>query len=282
MLGEEPDLQFIQADQVAHDQVICPIVAAVGSLPLHGSRFLQYDLVSFQEAGNLHGYLFTPSGWTWNQCSFRHIRRHREANATQQLNPLGYSVDQFILFAMVLVKQQMELIEREARHLPMMFLVHITKGHRIGEKLVQVFDALGADHLVQSIGQPGDLIERLNFPGMLMQDRFCAVRALFELAVSRTIFFLFADHDGVSSFSNWNLGVISSSGLTVHPRKRLRGADSAALSLPISIRPPQFRVKQARRFVSGASHVRLDWIVQYPLREPPAISEPVSKDRGFH
>jgi len=258
MLGEEPDLQFIQADQVAHDQVICPIVAAVGSLPRHGSRFLQYDLVSFQEAGNLHGYLFTPSGWTWNQCSLRDIRRHREADATQQLNPLGYSVDQFVLFAMVLVKQQMELIERGARHLPMMFLVHITKGHRIGEKLVQVFDALGADHLVQSIGQPGDLIERLNFPGMLMQDRFRAVRALFELAVSRTIFFLFADHDGVSSFSNWNLGGISSSGLTVHPRKRLRGAYSAGLSLSISIRPPQFRVKQARRLVGGASHVRLD------------------------
>jgi hypothetical protein len=96
-----------------------------------------------------------------------------------------------------------------------MFLVHIAKGHRIGEKLVQIFDALGADYLVQSIGQPGDLIERLNFPGMLMQDRFCAIRALFELAVSRTIFFLFADHDGVSSFSNWNLGGISSSGLSV-------------------------------------------------------------------
>src|SRR5258708_34799472 len=145
---------------------------------------------------------------------------------------------------MVRVKKQMDLIERGARHLPMMFLVHITKGHRIGEKLVQVFDALGADYFVQSIGQPGDLIERLNFPGMLMQDRFCAVCALFELPVLRTIFFLFADHDGVSSFSNWNPGGISSGGLTLHPRKRLLGADSGALSLSISIRPSQFRVKQ--------------------------------------
>src|SRR5258707_15781985 len=108
MLGEEPDLQFIQADQVAHDQVICPIVAAVGSLPRHGSRFLQYDLVSFQEAGNLHGQLLTPSGWTWDQCGLRDIRLDREANATQQLKHLGYGVNHFILFTMVLVKQQME------------------------------------------------------------------------------------------------------------------------------------------------------------------------------
>ncbi len=61
MFGEEPDLQFMQADQVAHDQVVRPIVAAAGSLSRHGSRFLQYEFMRVEEAGNLHGHLFTPS-----------------------------------------------------------------------------------------------------------------------------------------------------------------------------------------------------------------------------
>src|SRR5260370_39701102 len=113
-------------------------------------------------------------------------------------------MDRLVLSAMMLVNQQMELKERGARHLPMMFLVHIAQRHRVGEKLVQVFDALGANHFVQGDGESRDLSKRLNFPGMLMQYRFCAVRALFELAISSNIIFFFAGHSGVSSFASWN------------------------------------------------------------------------------
>src|ERR1700730_3074306 len=92
------------------------------------------------------------------------------------------------------VIQQMELIERGTRHLPMMFLVHIAKRHRVGENLVQVFDALGANYFVESDGQSCDLAEWLDFPGLLMQDRFCAVRAFFQLAILSIAFFPLADH----------------------------------------------------------------------------------------
>jgi hypothetical protein len=88
----------------------------------------------------------------------------------------------------------------------MMFLVHIAKGHRIGKELIQVFDALGANHLVQSVGQPRNFAERLNFPRMLMQDGPRAAGTLLELAILRIHFILFSDHSGVSSFSDWNLG----------------------------------------------------------------------------
>jgi len=41
MFGEEPNLQFIRPDDVTHDQVVRSIVAAVRSLPRHGTRFFQ-------------------------------------------------------------------------------------------------------------------------------------------------------------------------------------------------------------------------------------------------
>jgi hypothetical protein len=101
---------------------------------------------------------------------------------------------------MVLVEQQMELIERNSRNLPVMFLVHVPKSDGIGQKLIQIFNAFCTNYFVQGDGQSGNLAERLNFRRMLMERGLGAARAFFELAISRAIFVFFADHGGLSSF----------------------------------------------------------------------------------
>src|SRR6266849_4067510 len=55
----------------------------------------------------------------------------------------------------------MELIERRARDLPVMFLVHIAQRHRIGDKLVEIIDACPADVLRQRDRQLRNGAERL-------------------------------------------------------------------------------------------------------------------------
>src|SRR3984893_615491 len=253
MSGEKPDLQFIGPDHVAHEQVIRAIVSAVVSLLGHGPSFFQNMFVRFEEARNLHGDFFTPSGWTRNHSGFLHVRRHRQADASQQLNPLGNGVDELVLLAVMFVIQQMELIERGTRHLPMMFLVHIAKRHRVGENLVQVFDALGANYFVESDGQSCDLAEWLDFPGLLMQDRLCAVRAFFQLAILSIAFFPLADHSESPLCRIGVLAEFQSSGLRMRLRKPFRAGVSSALGHLISIRPWHFPVKETNSVRVGAA-----------------------------
>src|SRR3989442_13981428 len=48
MLREKPDLHFVRADHIAHQQVIRPIIASLGGLLGHRSGLKQNDLVRME------------------------------------------------------------------------------------------------------------------------------------------------------------------------------------------------------------------------------------------
>ena len=65
-----------------------------------------------------------------------------DADAAQQLDALGQQVDQLDLLVVVLIEQQVQLIERRAADLPVVLLVQVAQGHRVGQQLVQRLDVL--------------------------------------------------------------------------------------------------------------------------------------------
>src|SRR5579875_4096380 len=94
----------------------------------------------------------------------------------------------------MLIEEQMDLIKRMAGDLPVMFFVHITKGDGVGQELIQILHAFGADFFVQRDGQLGDFSVGLNFAGLLAQNRFGLVSALFQLLVRRSGFVILGIH----------------------------------------------------------------------------------------
>src|SRR6185295_20346385 len=70
-----------------------------------------------------------------------------------------------------LVEQEMQLIKRRAGDLPVMFLVQISEGDRVGRELVEVVDALLARLFGQRNRHPDQMPKRLNLMGLLMGER---------------------------------------------------------------------------------------------------------------
>ena len=60
------------------------------------------------------------------------------------MDALGERVHQLILFVVVLIKQQMQLIKRMPSNLPVMFFVEIAKRNCVCEDLIQVLRTRGA------------------------------------------------------------------------------------------------------------------------------------------
>jgi hypothetical protein len=86
----------------------------------------------------------------------RDVGGHGDANAAQKLNSFGDRVDEFVLLAVMLVKEKMELVKRGAGDLPVVLLVHVAQRHRVRQNLVQIVDAGFAGGFVESDGQLGD------------------------------------------------------------------------------------------------------------------------------
>ena len=100
-----------------------------------------------QQAGDLHRQFLATFRWPRNQRHIGHVRRHRDAHAAQYLNAFGNRVDKLILLAVMLVEQQMQLIERRSRDLPVVLLVQVAQRHRVSEQLIEIGDAFLADVL---------------------------------------------------------------------------------------------------------------------------------------
>ena len=99
----------------------------------------------------------------------------------------------------MLVEEQMELVEGMPGNLPVVLLVEIAKGDRIGEDLVQVLRARRARLLVQGNRQLRDFAVRLNFPSLLVQDRFRSLCTALKLIVSGTALIGLGSHLFVTS-----------------------------------------------------------------------------------
>jgi hypothetical protein len=107
MLGEEPYLQFVSANHLAHQQIVGAVVSCVRRLLGYGAGFLQDNFVSFQQAGDLHRSFFPAARWTRNESSLRDVGRHGDADAAQKLDAFRDGVHQFGLLFEMFVKEQM-------------------------------------------------------------------------------------------------------------------------------------------------------------------------------
>jgi hypothetical protein len=62
--------------------------------------------------------LLTPSRRPRDHGELGYVGCHRDADAAQGLNAFGDLVHEVRLFLVVLIVQQVKLVERDARHLP--------------------------------------------------------------------------------------------------------------------------------------------------------------------
>jgi hypothetical protein len=97
--------------------------------------------VSLEKTRDLYRCLLTATRNPRDHSSLGHVRGLCQADAAQELNPLGDLVNEFVLFSVMLIKEQMKLVKRMARDLLMMFFVHISQRYRVREKLIQVLAA---------------------------------------------------------------------------------------------------------------------------------------------
>src|SRR5207253_1666427 len=86
---------------------------------------------------------------------------------TEQLNALRDGVDELVLLLIVFIEQEMELIKRRSGDLPMMVLVQVAERHRVGQKLIQVLDALLTRVFRQRDWHSNEMAEWLDFMRVL-------------------------------------------------------------------------------------------------------------------
>lgn len=94
-------------------------------------------------------------------CRFGDIGRHRDRDSAKGLDSFRDLVDQRQLLFMVLVEKQVQLVERRTRRLPMVLLVEIAQGHRVGKHLIQCRDVLRPCLSSDGDARVGEFIERL-------------------------------------------------------------------------------------------------------------------------
>src|SRR5258705_8677171 len=81
VLGDEPDLRLVGADDLADQQVVGTVVTGFGGFAGHGAGLLEHDLMGVQQPGNLDRYLFAPPGRARDQGDLSDIRCHRHTHA---------------------------------------------------------------------------------------------------------------------------------------------------------------------------------------------------------
>src|SRR5262249_1162755 len=91
-----------------------------------------------EQPRDLNRNLFTSLRWTLNLCGLGDIMCHCNTHAAENLDAFCDGIDQFGLFLIMFVKQQVKLIKRRSGNLPVCFFVQIAKRHRICQQLVQL------------------------------------------------------------------------------------------------------------------------------------------------
>ena len=105
-----------------------------------------------QQPRNLHRHFVAAARRARNQRCLRHVVGHGDAHAAQRLDPLRDGVHEFALLIEVLVEEKMELVERRPADLPVVFLVQVPQRHGVGQELVEIAGAGGADRGVERDG----------------------------------------------------------------------------------------------------------------------------------
>src|SRR5437588_5395348 len=145
MLAEKPDLKFIPAQNIAHDEVIRAIVANRRGAARKRTALPDDDLMRVQQARKLHRHFFSATGRALDFSRFRYVGCHGDAHAAEKLNAFRDGIHKFHLLGEMLVEQQVKLIKRGTAHLPVRLLVEIPKRHRIRQQLIELFRHLQSD-----------------------------------------------------------------------------------------------------------------------------------------
>src|SRR6266446_4039367 len=132
VLAEEPNLQFIGAQDVADGQIVGAGIAQFVRTFRQCAAVSNDDLVRIQQAGNLYWHFFPAPRRPLDARGFGHIGRHGNRDATQKLDPLGDRVHNLRLFFVVLVEQEVKLVEGWSGNLPVRFLIEIAQRHGVG------------------------------------------------------------------------------------------------------------------------------------------------------
>ena len=124
VLCQEPDLHLVACgSRRSRSNRWCrrrPLPRPAG----HRAGFQQDQLVRFQQPRDLHRRFFASLRRPRQRGGLGHVGAMAMLDAAQHHDPLGDLVDQLRLLAGMLVEQQVQLIERRARHLPVVLLVH--------------------------------------------------------------------------------------------------------------------------------------------------------------
>src|ERR1700751_5021264 len=136
MLTQEPRLQLIAAQNFADNQIVRAVVPEFAGTACQFANLSNDHLMRVEQSGKLYRDRLTAAGRTPDPRHLSNVVRHRDADAAEELYPLGDGVDQFHLLVEVLVEKQMQLVERRPGDLPVRFLVQIAERHCVGKKLV--------------------------------------------------------------------------------------------------------------------------------------------------
>jgi hypothetical protein len=161
VLGDEPDLQLVGAEDVAHHEVvrapIAVLVRDVGRAP----HALDDDLVRVEEAVEHDRHFFGAVRRTLDRRDLGDVTGVGDCDTTEGLDAFAHQVDEGQLLTGVLVEQQVELVERRASHQPVVFLVEVVKDDAVRQRLVDCVDALRSRLFVETDRHRPDLTEAL-------------------------------------------------------------------------------------------------------------------------
>src|SRR6266852_362471 len=138
VLAQEPGLQFVGAQHLAYNHVVCSDVSESCRTLSQLSAVANDDLVSVEQARKQDGDFLATARRAFDLGGLGDVMRHRNGKPSQQLDALGDIIHNLDLLAEMLVEQKVELIERGGRNLPVRLLVQVTQGYGIGEQLVEL------------------------------------------------------------------------------------------------------------------------------------------------
>jgi hypothetical protein len=94
VLTSEPDLRFVDADDLTHYQVIRAVIPQLSGAARQGTRLNQDMLVRFEQPRDLHGYFLPTVRWGLDLGEGGDVSGHCDRYAAQSLNPLSEFVDE--------------------------------------------------------------------------------------------------------------------------------------------------------------------------------------------
>ena len=151
MVADEPGLEFVGAEDIAHREIIGAVVSDLvggfGDLV----ALLHDDLVGFEEARDLDRDLFAAARRSGDLGDFGCIAAHGDGDAAEQLDAFGDGVDDFYLLVEVLIEKEMELVEGGAGYLSVMLLVHVAQDDGVSQELVEFLAHLRTNFGVEGV-----------------------------------------------------------------------------------------------------------------------------------